>query len=520
MATALGNPDGSDNMAALRTDTLADSVLILLGLAVVQRMVGFCRALLFCRWLEPEQLGQWDMAFGFLMLAAPVSVLALSGAFPRYAEHYRRRRQLRTFLKRTAVVCAGLGALAAGFMHVAQRWFSQLIFGTPERTDLVAVLACSLIGMIALHYFIDLFSALRNVRLIAGLHFANSLAFATLGICLLLAWQRTAVSVVIACGGACALTAAGGAWWLARNWQALPEDAEPPRHRELWSKLLPFAAWIWATSMLANLFVIADRYMIVHCSAFSPSAALAQVGEYHSSRVLPVLLVSIATVLSSIIVAHLSHDWEAGRRDRVVARLNLLVKLFGFALSAAAALILLGAPLLFGGFFQGKFAGGLAVLPWTLTYCVWFALFTVAENYMLCSEKAHLASLSLLAGLVVNVGLNLVLLPRLGLLGAVLATTAANLVALLLVVTFNHRLGFRMDLGARVVLAVPLLFCLGPWVTLATLAAIVLEAFHSGRLLSSEEKRTLTEGLMEYWRRFRNLRVAVRSLVLGRDGLA
>jgi len=500
--------DGADE---LRTDTLADSVVILLILMVVQRVVGFCRAMLFCRWLDAEQLGQWDMAFGFLMLAAPLSVLALSGSFPRYAEHYRQRRQLRTLLKRTAFVCACMAAAGAGVIHLAGRWFSQLIFGTPDRTELVAVLAASLLAVIAVNFFIDLFSALRNVRLIAGLQLVNGLAFALLGIVLLVSWQCTAVSVVIAYGVACALTAAGGICWLARNWRALPDDAQPPPHRALWSKLLPFAAWIWATSMLANLFTIADRYMIVHYSPVAASQALAQVGEYHSSRVLPLVLVSIAVVLSSMITAHLSHDWEAGRRDRVAARLNLFLKLFGFALSLSAVLILLAAPLLFGEFFQGKFAGGLAVLPWTLTYCVWFAIFTIAENYALCSEKAYLASLALLVGLAVNVGLNLLLLPRFGLLGAVLATTAANLVALVALAAFNRRLGFRMDLGTCVVLAVPLLYGLGPWVTLAALAVIVLKAYNSDELLSREEKLQLAEALGQYRRRFRKLPLALKS---------
>ncbi|OHB83733.1 MAG: hypothetical protein A2V98_11625 [Planctomycetes bacterium RBG_16_64_12] len=461
--------------------------------------------------MEPEQLGQWDMALGFLLLAAPVSVLALSGAFPRYAEHYRQRRQLRTLLKRTALACAGLSVLAVAALHLASGWFSQLIFGTPDRTDLVAVLAGSLVGTIALNYFIDLFSALRNVRLIAGLHLVNSLAFAALSISLLLGWECTAVSVVIAYGGACGLAAIAGTCWLMRNWQSLPGDAEPPPHRDLWSKLLPYAAWVWATSILANLFVIADRYMILHQSPGPASEALAQVGEYHSSRVLPLLVVSIAVMLNSIITAHLSHDWEAGRRDRVAKQLNLLLKLFGFAFSAAGVVILLAAPLLFAEFFEGRFAGGLAVLPWTLTYCLWFAMMTLAQNYMLCSEKAHLASMALLGGLIVNVGLNFLLLPRLGLLGAVLATAAANLVALVLVAAFNRRLGFRMDLGTCVVLAVPLVFCLGPWVTLAVLCLILLEAIHSDRLLSGDEKRDLTEGLAQYWQRFRHLPAAWKS---------
>ena len=58
-------------------DSLAESVVILLALTVVQRLVGFCRTVLFYRWLSPEDVGQWEMSFSFLMLAAPLSMLAL-----------------------------------------------------------------------------------------------------------------------------------------------------------------------------------------------------------------------------------------------------------------------------------------------------------------------------------------------------------------------------------------------------------------------------------------------------------
>ncbi len=71
MSLSFDNPECPTTPTPLPTDTLVDSVLILLGLSVVQRLVGFVRAVLFCRWLDAEQLGLWDMAFSFLLLAAP-----------------------------------------------------------------------------------------------------------------------------------------------------------------------------------------------------------------------------------------------------------------------------------------------------------------------------------------------------------------------------------------------------------------------------------------------------------------
>jgi len=512
MTSSPDNTKPATGPAVLRTDSLAESVMILLGLAVVQRLVGFCRAILFCRWLDPEELGQWDMAFSFLVFVAPLSVLALPGAFGRYVEHFNQRGQLRTFLRRTMVACAAAAVVAVVLIQSGREWFSQLIFGTSECGELVALLAVSLAAVVVYNFLTELFTALRNVRLVSIMQLVNSVAFAVLGVCLLLGWQRSALSIVLAYGGSCLIAGGGAAWWLRRTWKALPQVAEPLPQRALWSKLAPFAAWVVLVSMLANLFEIVDRYMIVHFSSQPPAQALAMVGHYHSSRVVPLLLVSIAAMLSAMITPHLSHDWEAGRRDRVAARLGLFLKLFGFALVTVSVVVSFAAPLLFNVAFQGKFAGGLAVLPWTLTYCTWFGLTMVAQNYLWCAERARLSSLALLTGLLVNVGLNLLLLPRMGLLGAVLATTTANLVALALVVTFNRLLGFRIDCGTWVVLALPPAICLGPQLAAAVLIAVAWAAVRSDRLLSVEEKRVLTQGWSEYVERFRRLRLGNKAV--------
>ena len=79
---------------------------------MLQRLVGFVREIFFCRWLAADQLGQWDMAFGFLMLAAPLAVLALPGTFGRYVERYRQQGRLRGFLRWTALACGALALVA------------------------------------------------------------------------------------------------------------------------------------------------------------------------------------------------------------------------------------------------------------------------------------------------------------------------------------------------------------------------------------------------------------------------
>ena len=392
--------------AGLPADTLLDGVLILLVLTVMQRLVGFVREICFCRWLDAGQLGQWDMAFGFLMLAAPLAVFSLPGTFGRYVERYRQQGCLRSFLRRTALACTILGLSAAAAVYAARAWFSHLIFGRSDETLLVALLAGALVAVIAFTYLTCLLTALRNMRLVCGMELANSLIFALLGIALMVIWQPSAASVVAAYGTACLLTSLGALWWLRRAWRMMPEAPTPQPERQLWSRLLPFAAWIVVSNLLTNLFDLADRQMIIHCSTFD---ALAEVGNYRSSRVMPLLLASVTALIAAVATPHLSHDWEAGRRQRVSVQMNLLLKLLAGGLTAAAVAMLAVAPLLFQVAFRGKYAGGLAVMPWTLIYCSWFGLTIVAQKYLWCAERVGLVSVALLAGLAVNVGLNLLL---------------------------------------------------------------------------------------------------------------
>jgi peptidoglycan biosynthesis protein MviN/MurJ (putative lipid II flippase) len=101
--------------------------------------------------------------------------------------------------------------------------------------------------------------------------------------------------------------------------------------------------------------------------------------------------------------------------------------------------------------------------------------------------------------LAVNIALNLALLPRLGLLGAVLAASAANVVALILILVFARLAGFHAHRGLWFILGAAPAICLGPWVTVCVLSAIALEAIRSDNLLSSDEKYRLLEGIKHYW---------------------
>lgn len=489
----------------VRVHGLAESMLVMLVLMVLQRGVGFVRGILFCRWLPVEELGEWDLAYDFLLMAAPIAVLALPGCFGRYVEYYRQRGQLRSFLRRLSAVCAVLTIVAVVTVLVAAPWFAQLFFGDETLVTLVLVWAGALGIVVVYNFFTELFMALRQSRLTAIMQFVNGLTFAAVSLLLVILWQPSAVMVLIGFATACVVSTALALVWLRSTWRALPAREEPLYSAGLWGKILPFVTWVWISNWLTNLFGLADRYMIVHYSGLPSDVALVQVGEYHASRVVPLLLVTVAFMLSGILTPYLSHDWESGHQRQVSARANLAIKLSSLGLLLGGAGILLIAGPLFDYAFENKYTLGEAVLPMTLTYCCWFGLTTVVQSYLWCAERARQGSLALLAGLVVNVALNFVWLPVYGLWGAVLATLIGNFVALALAYGFALLDRLEFDAGSLILLAAPGAFALGLWPTVMVVAAIAI-SIGCGKLLHRDEQAELISFVRQYLNRLPFLR--------------
>ncbi len=423
----------------LRRDTLAESVLILIVLAVVQRAIGFLRSVLVCGWLEPEQLGEWDLANRFFVLVAPLVVLGLPGTFGRYLEHYRHRGQLRAVLARTSLICAALAGLVMLAMNAVPQFVSEQVFGHDSRSNEILILASCLAAVIAYNYLTEMLTALRLVRVSSVFQFVNTAAFAGFSVVLLAMWRADAMAIVVAYGSSCLLLVIVAIGWLACAWPRLPTDQHHLQHGELWAKLLPFAVWVWTTNLLYNLFEVVDRYMVVHYGNLPDSQA--QIGQYHSAQVVPLLIVSIAGILAGMILPHLAKDWEGGRRKQVKRTLNLTIKLLGLAVYAGSTVVLVLAPLLFETIWHGKFPLGQSLFPLVLLSCAWLGLATVAQMYLWCAEKARWGCMALGLGLAANVALNFVLIPQFGLGGAVAATTTANAVVLVTVLWLNRRFG-------------------------------------------------------------------------------
>lgn len=485
-------PEPLEQPSRLRADTLASSVVILIAVTLIQRSVGFGRGVLFCRWLAPDTLGQWELTYSFLLLAAPLAVLGVPGSFGRYLEHFRQRGHLRTFLRRTSMWTALCTAVAVGVIAIFAESFSFLIFGNPDQVALVYGITLCLAAIILHHTLTSLLTALRLFRVVSAMNFGQSMLFALLALGLLLL-DATVTSILIGYGIACLISSLGALAWV---WPGLKEIDRPQENLpqfDFWPQLMRFAFFVWLTNLLSHFFSIIDRYMLMHYSGMTYLEAQTQIGHYHSSRIVPLLLISFADLLSGLVMPHLSSDWEAGRRVQVAKQLNLSIKLTSLGMLIFGVCVLLFSPLLFDVILEGKYSNGLNVLPWTLAGCIWYGIYAMSQNYLWCAEKTRIATLPLVLGLALNICLNLLLLPIWGLYGAVVATSASSLVCLIGILMLSRHYGLCLDRGTWLTALAPISLAAGTLVAAGAVLLLLFLSLCTKQILNAEEHQRLHE---------------------------
>lgn len=466
--------------------------MILIAVTLVQRSVGFGRGVLFCRWLSPTTLGQWELTYSFLLLAAPLAVLGVPGSFGRYLEHFRQRGHLRTFLWRTSIWTALCTAMAVGVIATFAESFSFLIFGNPGQVTLVYGITLCLAAIILHHTLTSLLTALRLFRVVSAMNFGQSMLFALLALGLLIL-NASVASILIGYGVACLVSSLAALMWVWPGLKEIDGPQERLRQFDFWPQLMRFAFFVWLTNLLSHFFSIIDRYMLMHYSGMTYLEAQTQIGHYHSSRIVPLLLISFADLLSGLVMPHLSSDWEAGRRVQVAKQLNLSIKLTSIGMLIFGVCVLLFSPLLFDVILEGKYSNGLNVLPWTLAGCIWYGIYAMSQNYLWCAEKTRLATLPLVLGLVLNICLNLLLLPVWGLYGAVLATSTSSFICLIGILLLSRRYGLCLDWGTWLTALAPISLAAGPLVSGCVVIVLILASLLTRQILNIEEHQRLHE---------------------------
>jgi O-antigen/teichoic acid export membrane protein len=483
-ASLCGTP--SSRTTRLVADSFSKSVLLVGSTILLQRGIGFVRSFYVCGAMSPAEVGQWDLAFNFLVIMAPLAVLGIPGSFGRYVPRFELKGQQGRLLRQTLVACCGLTILTSSLVWACRDRVSRFFFGSAADAELVAWLAIGLPLIVFFNFATSWFIGRRLNQAVFRIQFLQTLLFAMLCVLFFRLFSASAATVVAAyllsCLAGLGLATAYALVEGSSDWPAQDIDGTV---LPVLRSILPFAVWVWVSNALTNLFTVCDRLLLINCHTGGGLDTQFLIGQYHTSCIFPSLLSALGATAGSMLMPYLSKDWESGNRDSVQQRMNLMLKLVGLICIAASLAILLIAPLLFAGIWKDKFAMGESLLPMTLSYCSLSAMTMVAQNYFWCMEKSWHCSALLLLGLVTNALLGWVLIGPYGIEGVVASTWAAHAVVLLGVLLWCRRHGLRIEPGVFLIAGTLLAICCGQWMV-CFCCAVLMPALLYTRILFSD----------------------------------
>lgn len=116
---------------------------------------------------------------------------------------------------------------------------------------------------------------------------------------------------------------------------------------------------------------------------------------------------------------------------------------------------------------------------------------SVSQDYLWVAEQGKWATLANGLGLIVNIVMNMILIPTIGLQGAVIATAIGNATLAILMTTLNQRFGCKADIGIWMCLALPMLLLLSKPLAILMLLIVGVICIATNLIFSAHEKSEL-----------------------------
>jgi O-antigen/teichoic acid export membrane protein len=409
----------------------------LLASQIAAKVIGLPIGILLARQLGPEGKGSFSIV---ALVAGTATALFTFGLGPALT-YYAARREARG--RDVVLMGAGLAALVTlglyGIYWVAGDWFASAILHT-DQTGLVligvAAAAPALMSALILPFVLGT-GAVRRASIITTLALAYQLvAYAAL---LVMGRLTLAAAVVVWLSAICGetLTFALVAW----RKGTVETD---PGVRALVSRTWKYGLTVWLGSMLGFAALRVDMYFL---SYFHGPAA---VGVYSIAVTFAELLWFIPSAVGGVMMPKV-----AGEGDEVLElTLRMSRAMWVVVLAAAACIVTIAVPaipMLYGARFSGAITPLLLLVPGVVVT----GAAVMASAYLSGTGRPGYATVAAIVNVVLNVALNLILIPRFGIPGAALSSTISYSVAAILSRVLAPQVDDFRELGAAVRRSLP-----------------------------------------------------------------
>ena len=389
--------------------------LNLLGNAVSQ-VLRFAMVVLLARLLDTAQVGLYFQAFAFLAILGLLSLSGFQSALTRFVavfrvdkDHASLRGTLRLGLGLPTVSAVVLGAvLFAVSSRLAEGVFHDPRLASPLRFVAVALPA----------------TVLTDAALSATRGFKTMRPYAVVGLIfepasrLLLTWVLVAVGFGLsgAMFGLVVTNVVAAVLAVRAIRRLAGPPTTPARYR--WRRLLSFSTVSWVSSLASTGLLWADTILLgIYGSA-------SDVAVYQVATRLTLLVMIFMHSLNASFAPRVADLYRSGDRTNL-SKLYSLVTSWIVRLSLPAFVLIMVFPVQLLSIFGEEFTAGASITVLLAVGTLFDVVSGPCGHMLVMSGRPALTMANNLCGLLLNIGLNIWLIPRLGLVGAGIAWAAS-----------------------------------------------------------------------------------------------
>jgi O-antigen/teichoic acid export membrane protein len=375
------------------------------------------------RAFSPAEFGVWDITMTFFLLTAMAASLGLE---PALAAFYFETREVdrRKLIASTSIqfrLVSSIVLAAVGFFFAAQ--ISQMIFGTAEHAAYFKIAAAAVPFFLAVNIFKQLLRLEFSPWKFNIIGVGYAALYAALAVIFVTKMKMGVAGVLVGILASSACFAVVGGVFTVRH-------ISPRFSGRILKEMLRFSLPLLPTLFACWLIDFSDRYFLTRMGT------LEQVGIYSAgARISSIIILFSASFQMAWGPYALSIQHDDGAREKYSRGLLLFVCA---ALAGATAITIFARPILVV-LAQPKYYAAENVIGLLVLATVAYGAYLVANIGLLITKKTTLTSFAIAVGALLNIGLNFMLIPRFGMMGAAVATLAAYFAAFLLLYAFAQK---------------------------------------------------------------------------------
>jgi O-antigen/teichoic acid export membrane protein len=382
-------------------------------------ILGLVASVVVARTLGPSGRGEYAVAVAVSAIAVQVSNLGLHTSSSWAAA--QRPDLVGKLLANGVVASLTIGAIAIAAMSIAVILVPSLL---PVPPGLFALVLVSIpVGLLYL-VLVNLMLGIQRVRLYNGLELANRTLSVLVTAVMAAVGILTSFAAYAAVVGSAVAAALAGMVLVRRRYGGARPD------KDLFVGLAGYGLRSYLASMFTLLLLRVDLVLVQYLLGST------QAGLYSIAVGLAEIVYLAPVVISTLLFPRLTAQRDDAVRWHEARRALVVVGAVAAVLALTAGV--LGNSIVFV-LYGPEFAESVPALYWLLPGIVFLSAHTVLMHYFYAVGTPTVAVAAPLAGWVLNLFLNVVLIPQVGIVGASLASSLAYGVVLVISLTWFAR---------------------------------------------------------------------------------